>query len=247
MNCNDLYRAYGSVEEAIEVSRKVRILLERNKDNFKNHLYSCLSSVSLLTSIYIGRGLRKNGSKPTERDWFILSKGHAVPVFYAMLVALGLMEEDSLKKIGILGGLETHFDTSAPCIEVSTGSLGQGLSIAAGIAYSMFLDGKIDSHRVYVLMGDGELDEGQVWEAASTISHLNLYNVVVLVDINGLQNDGKVEDVKRKGDIATRWKSLGWEVFEVDGHNIPAIVNAILLTERVKSPATILAYTGREE
>ncbi len=244
MECDSLYRISRSIEKAIEVSRKVKTLLNKSKKTIENHLYSCLSSVDLLVALYIGYGLKKSGSKPTEHDWFILSKGHAVPAFYAMLIVLGLMKEDSLEKIGVLDGLETHFDASAPCIEVSTGSLGQGLSIAAGIAYSIFLEGKRDNHRVYVLMGDGELDEGQVWEAASTISHLDLYNVIVLVDINGLQNDGKIEDVKRKGDIAGRWRSLGWSVFEVDGHNIPAIVNAISLAEKAGSPTAILAYTG---
>jgi len=209
------------------------------------HVGSSLSSLDILAAILIGRGLRRTGAKPTQRDWLILSKGHAVPALYALLVELGKLSEEDLDTIRDIDGLEGHPDKSIDGVDVSTGSLGQGLSIAAGIAYAMRLDGTWASHRVFVVMGDGELDEGQVWEAAATIPHLGLSNVVAIIDVNGFQLDGATSEIKHKGDLAQRWASLGWRVIEIDGHNHEMLLEALGEAEDSAQPVAIIAYTRR--
>ena len=209
------------------------------------HVGASLSISDILVALYFGRGLRRGGSKPTERDWLILSKGHAVPALYAILSELGLIPENKLDTIRAIDGLEGHPSIDVPGIDVSTGSLGQGLSIGAGIAYAMRLDGTADQYKVFVILGDGELDEGQVWEAATTITHYNLYNVIPIVDINGFQLDGPIDQVKRKGDIAGRWMSIGWRVVECDGHSFTSILSALEEAETARQPTVILAYTRR--
>jgi len=209
------------------------------------HVGASLSISDILVALYFGRGLRRGGSEPTEGDWLILSKGHAVPALYAILSELGLIPENMLDRIRAIDGLEGHPSIDVPGIDVSTGSLGQGLSIGAGIAYAMRLDGTADRYRVFVILGDGELDEGQVWEAASTIAHYNLYNVIPIVDINGFQLDGPTDQVKRKGDIAGRWASIGWRVVECDGHSFTSILSALQEAETARQPTVILAYTRR--
>ncbi len=209
------------------------------------HVGASLSVLDILVSIYFGRGLRRSGPKPTERDWLILSKGHAVPALYAVLAEAGLVDEHMLYKIRAIDGLEGHPDYTMDGVDVSTGSLGQGLSIGAGIAYAMRLDGTEGTHRVYVILGDGELDEGQVWEAAATVAHLGLRSVVAIVDVNGFQLDGSTEEIKRKGDIPGRWSSLGWNVVEVDGHDHEMLLEALAQADKASRPTVIIAYTRR--
>jgi len=209
------------------------------------HVGASLSVLDILVSIYFGRGLRRSGDRPTERDWLILSKGHAVPALYAVLAEKGLVAEEELYKIRAIDGLEGHPDYRQGGVDVSTGSLGQGLSIAAGIAYAMRLDGVEDRHRVYVVLGDGELDEGQVWEAAATVAHLGLRSVVAIVDVNGFQLDGPTEEIKTKGDIPGRWESLGWNVVEVDGHDYEMLLEALRQADVARKPTVIVAYTRR--
>ena len=209
------------------------------------HVGASLSVLDILVALYFGRGLRKTGDKPTERDWLILSKGHAVPALYAVLAEMGVVPEEKLDSIRAIDGLEGHPDFTTEGVDVSTGSLGQGLSVAAGIAYAMRLDGTEGRHKVYVIMGDGELDEGQVWEAAATVTHLGLRSVVAIVDVNGFQLDGPVEAIKTKGDLVLRWRSLGWSVIEVDGHDYEMLLSALRAADQEKRPTVILAYTRR--
>lgn len=209
------------------------------------HVGASLSVLDILVAVYFGRGLRRSGSRPTERDWLILSKGHAVPALYSILAEMGIIDEDSLYKIRAVDGLEGHPDYTIEGVDVSTGSLGQGLSIGAGIAYAMRLDGVEDKHRVYVILGDGELDEGQVWEAAGTIAHLGLRSVVAIVDVNGFQLDGATSEIKEKGDLAGKWRSYGWSVIEVDGHDHEMLVEALKSADVSAKPTVILAYTRR--
>ena len=209
------------------------------------HVGASLSVLDILVAIYFGRGLKRTGNKPTERDWLILSKGHAAPALYAILAEKGVIPREALKTIRDIHGLEGHPDRAIKGIDVSTGSLGQGLSIAAGIAYAMRLDGTEDRHKVYVVLGDGELDEGQVWEAAATISHLGLRNVIAIVDVNEFQLDGPTEKIKTKGDLVLRWSSLGWNVVEVDGHDYGMLLSALEAAEQANKPTAILAYTRR--
>ena len=209
------------------------------------HVGASLSVLDILVSIYFGRGLRRSGPRPTERDWLILSKGHAVPALYAVLSEAGVISEEMLYKIRAIDGLEGHPDYTLDGVDVSTGSLGIGLSMGAGIAYAMKLDGTWDRHRVYVILGDGELDEGEVWEAAGTIAHLGLRNVVAIVDVNGFQLDGPTEQVKAKGDIPGRWRSYGWSVLEVDGHDYEMLLEALRAADQSSRPTVIVAYTRR--
>lgn len=209
------------------------------------HVGASLSVLDILVAIYLGVGLRRSGPKPTQRDWLILSKGHAAPALYAVLAEAGVLGDEELDSIRSLEGLEGHPDFSTPGVDVSTGSLGQGLSVAAGIAYAMRLDGTAGRHRVYVILGDGELDEGQVWEAAATVAHLGLANVVAVVDVNGFQLDGPTAAVKAKGDLAARWAALGWEVVEVDGHDHESLVAALRGAGSSGRPRVVLAYTRR--
>ena len=236
-------RSVSMLERVAERVRSLVIrmgLLERSV-----HVGSSLSVVDILVAIYFGRGLRRSGSRPTERDWLILSKGHAAPALYAVLAVAGVLSEEALYTIRSINGLEGHADASVEGVDVSTGSLGQGLSIAAGIAYAMRLDGTDGRHRVFVVLGDGELDEGQVWEAASTIAHLGLGNVVAVVDANGYQLDGPVDEVKRKGDLLGRWESLGWEAVVVDGHNYEGLLAALDHADSSPRPVVVVARTRR--
>jgi transketolase len=209
------------------------------------HVDSSLSVLDVLVAIYFGRGLRRSGPRPTERDWLVLSKGHGVPALYAVLVEAGILPEEKLYTIRSIGGLEGHPDFTVEGVDVSTGSLGQGLSIAAGVAYAMRLDGTEDRHRVYVVLGDGELDEGQVWEAAATIAHRRLRSVVAIIDNNGFQLDGPVEKVKTKGLLSLRWASLGWRTVEVDGHDYGELLAALRLADESEKPTAIIARTRR--
>ncbi|WP_048191858.1 1-deoxy-D-xylulose-5-phosphate synthase N-terminal domain-containing protein [Pyrolobus fumarii] len=209
------------------------------------HAGASLSVTDILVALYFGIGVRLEGPKPTHRDWVILSKGHAVPALYAILTELGLLEEAELDKIRTIDGLEGHPDFTTPGVDVSTGSLGQGLSIGAGIAYAMRLDGTEGKYNVFVILGDGELDEGQVWEAATTAAHLRLRSLVAIVDVNGFQLDGPTDKIKSKGSIAARWSSIGWHVVEADGHSFKSLLSALEEAIAYPGPAVVLAYTRR--
>ncbi len=207
------------------------------------HAGASLSAADILVALLLGRGLR--GGTGVRRDWLILSKGHAAPALYAVLVELGVLREEDLDRVRSLGGLEGHPRRGQPGVDVTTGSLGQGLSIAAGIAYAMRLEGVDEVYRVFVLMGDGELDEGQVWEAAATVAHYGLRNVVAIVDVNGYQLDGPTSAVKGKGWLQMRWASLGWKVIECDGHDHEDLLRALYEDEASDRPPVVLAYTVR--
>ncbi len=236
----------GLAQRLREISLRARDMVIRMGLAEKSvHVGASLSVLDILVSIYFGRGLRRSGSRPTERDWLILSKGHAVPALYAVLAEAGVIPRERLDTIRAIDGLEGHPDFREAGVDVSTGSLGQGLSIAAGIAYAMRLDGTEDRHRVYVILGDGELDEGQVWEAAGTIAHHGLRSVVAIVDVNGFQLDGPTEAVKSKGDIPGRWRSTGWSVLEVDGHDYEMLLEALRAADHARRPTAIIAYTRR--
>jgi len=185
----------------------------------------------------------KNPCDP-ERDRFILSKGHAAPALYAVLAEKGFFDVEKLKKLRqincILQGHPTCLYT--PGVEASTGSLGHGLSFANGVALAGKLDGK--DYRVYVMMGDGETGEGQIWEAASVASHYKLDNITAMIDRNFLQIDGKTEDVLRLESVRDRWSSFGWNVIEVNGHDIKEILNALRKADsHFKQPSLIILKT----
>jgi transketolase len=209
------------------------------------HTGGSLSAVEIVTCLYYYK-MRHNPQDPSwpDRDRFVLSKGHGAPVLYAALARCGYFDPDLLSTLRDLGSiLQGHPDMkSTPGIDVSTGSLGQGLSLANGMALALRLDGR--PSRVYALMGDGEIQEGQIWEAAMAAAHYQLDNVCGIVDNNGLQIDGRVEDVMDLGSIVDKWRAFGWEVLPVDGHSLKEIIGALDHSETVKGrPSAIIANT----
>lgn len=179
-----------------------------------------------------------------ERDRFLMSKGHCAPTWYAVLAKAGYFPVewlDGLRKLN--SPLQGHPDMlKTPGVDMSSGSLGQGLSIANGMALAARLDGR--AYRVYVLLGDGEIQEGQIWEAAMTAAHRQLDNLCAIVDNNGLQIDGRVEEIKSLGSIPAKWKSFGWNVVEIDGHDMRQILEAFERASNVKGrPTMIVART----
>ena len=179
-----------------------------------------------------------------DRDYLVLSKGHGAPVLYATFCEGGLIEEEELTTLRQLGSrLQGHPDRKKlPGVEASTGSLGQGFGIASGIALSMKLQQK--PNRVYAVLGDGELDEGIIWEAAMSAAHYGLDNLCAVVDNNGLQIDGANDDVMALGDIGAKFAAFGFEVFHVDGHDIEALQDVFAKAAEVKDrPSAIIAKT----
>ena len=211
------------------------------------HPGGSLSCADILAALYFGGVLDHDPERPDwdERDRFILAKGHAAPALYAVLAQAGYFPREELLTLRKLGTrLQGHPDSNlVPGVEVSTGSLGQGLSVAAGAAAGLKLDGKPQT--VFALLGDGECQEGQVWEAAMFAAHRALDNLVVIVDHNGLQIDGNTADVCDPGDLAAKFSAFGWTAVEVDGHDIPALVEALAAAkaDRAAKPHALIART----
>lgn len=209
------------------------------------HPGGSLSAADIITVLYF-HALRHKPDDPgwADRDRFVMSKGHAAPVLYAALAESGYFPVKYLMTLRRIGSsLQGHVDMLAlPGIEMSTGSLGQGLSAANGMALAGKLDQK--DFRVYCLTGDGECHEGQIWEAAMTASHHKLDNLTVIVDHNKYQIDGKVEEIKGLKPFAAKWEAFGFEVFSCNGHDMQSIINALNKAEKVKGkPSVILADT----
>jgi len=229
-----------------EIAKRVRIkILMMLTKAGSGHTGGSLSAADVAVAIYFSK-MNYNPANPhwKDRDRFILSKGHAAPLLYAIMSEAGYFSEDILEKLRQIDSpLQGH-----PCckslngVEVSTGSLGQGLSVANGMALGLRLDK--NPARVYCLLGDGELQEGQVWEAAMTSAHYRLDNICAVVDNNGLQIDGYVKDVMNIEPLKDKWVSFGWHVMEIDGHNMEEIVDALDEAEKIKGkPTVIIAHT----
>ena len=229
-----------------EKARILRIeILKMLTEAGSGHTGGSLSGADIATALYFYK-MRHNPKDPKwkERDRFILSKGHAAPLLYAALALSGYFDKQLLKTLRKIGSpLQGHpCSKTLPGVEISTGSLGQGLSIANGIAMGLKLDGL--SSRVYCLLGDGEIQEGQVWEAAMTAAHYRLDNLCAIIDNNGLQIDGHCSDVMSIEPIVNKWEAFGWHVIDINGHDMKAILNAFNEAERVKSkPTMIVART----
>jgi transketolase len=209
------------------------------------HPGGSLSSVEIVTSLYF-KVLRHRPSDPQwpDRDRFILSKGHAAPVLYATLAECGYFPTDELLTLRQIDSrLQGHTDRKlTPGVEMTAGALGQGLSFAVGAALTARLDAK--DYRVYALLGDGECDEGQVWEAAMSAAHYNVDNLVAIVDNNGLQIDGWNCDVMNLDPFTEKWQAFGWNVIEVDGHDLTQLIEAFNRAKTVKGqPTVIIAHT----
>lgn len=209
------------------------------------HPGGSLSAVEIITALY-WKVLRHKPSDPgwQDRDRFILSKGHAAPVLYAALAECGYFPVDELFTLRQLGSrLQGHADrTHTPGVEMSSGSLGQGLSFAIGMALAGRLDKK--DYRVYALLGDGECDEGQVWEAAMAAAHFKVDNLTAIVDNNGLQLSGCNADVLSIEPFKDKWASFGWHTIEINGHDINQVLDALEKAKQIKEkPAVIIAHT----
>ncbi len=226
-------------------------IIKMLKEAGSGHPGGSLSAADIVASLYFGGVMNYSEADPQhpERDYFILSKGHAAPVLYAALAELGYVPEDELLTLRKLHSrLQGHPDSKKlPGVEVSTGSLGQGLSIAAGVALGVRIDQQRDGgpkRRVFTLLGDGEVEEGQVWEAAMFAAHYHLDNLVAIVDNNNLQIDGDVRDVAGLDNISSKFKSFGWQTIEVDGHDVGAVVTALKTATLLDgSPVCIVAHT----
>ena len=209
------------------------------------HPGGSLSAVEIVTALYFGGFLRFDPDHPdwADRDRFILSKGHGVPVQYAALAEAGMLPVSELRTLRRIDSrLQGHpVLGTAPGIEASTGSLGQGLSIGLGLALAARMDRK--DWRVYVLMGDGECQEGQVWEAAMAAGHHAPDNLIAIIDNNKFQLDGATADIIGLEPFADKWTAFGWEVREIDGHDLGAVIEALDWAGQQKRPACIIANT----
>ena len=209
------------------------------------HLGGSCSSADIVATLYFHKMKHdaKNPQNP-DRDRFLLSKGHAALVQYAALAIAGYFPQSELKKVKSLGAmLQGHPDmTKTPGIEANTGSLGQGLSIACGMALGLRLDNI--PRRVYVIVGDGEQAEGQIWEAAMAAANFKIDNLTAIVDCNRLQATGAIRDRFDLNPIAPKWAAFGWHVIEADGHDVKSLLDAFEEAESVKGhPSVILART----
>ncbi len=235
-----------TIADLEEKARKLRVSIVRTLHKSQSgHTGGSLSAIDMITALYFCR-MRHDPTNPAwaDRDRFVLSKGHAAPAQYVALAEAGYFPEEDLMMLRRLGShLQGHPDSkSTPGVEVCTGSLGQGLSMANGMALGLRLDQS--QSRVYVLLGDGELQEGQVWEAAMASAHYKIDNLCALVDANALQIDGEVARVMNVMPIAEKFRAFGWHALEIDGHDMAAILAALEKAETVKGmPTVIVANT----
>ncbi len=209
------------------------------------HPGGSLSAADIVTVLYFEvMSIDPQNPAWPERDRFVLSKGHAAPVLYAALAERGYFPVEQLTTLRQVGSLlQGHPDMrKVPGVEMTTGSLGQGLSAANGMALAGKLDGK--DYRVFVMLGDGEAEEGQVWEAAMAAAHYKLDNVIAFLDYNGLQIDGRCDVVMSYEPLADKWRAFGWAVQEIDGHDLEQILAAIEHAKAIRGkPSIIIART----
>jgi transketolase len=235
-----------SLEELQAIAKRVRReIIEMIGAAGSGHPGGSLSAVEIVVELYFDY-MRIDPQKPgwPDRDRFILSKGHAAPVLYAAMAVKGYTPIDKLNTLRRLGSIyQGHPDVRfIPSLEASTGSLGEGLSLGIGMALAARLDAR--SYRTYVMLGDGESQEGQIWEAAMAGAFHKVDNVVAIVDYNKIQLDGFVKDIMEVAPLADKWRAFGWHTLEIDGHDIPAVQKAFREAEATKGqPTCIVANT----
>lgn len=210
------------------------------------HIGGSLSMVELLSVLYCDiLHYDKSDMDSDNRDRVIFSKGHAAMALYAVLHRVGILPDDEAQSFRVDGSyIASHPHMSSTLgIEFSSGSLGLGLSQAVGVSLGLRLKGNTSS-KIYVIMGDGECDEGSVWEAAMSASNYNLQNLVVILDNNELQLDGRTDDIMKLGNLKAKWESFGWKVVDIDGHDIRDIYESISAELKVQTqPLVIMAHT----
>lgn len=234
------------VKELETISNEVRKnIIEQVYIAKSGHPGGSLSCADILTVLYFNQmNIDEKNPKAPLRDRFVLSKGHCSPALYAVLSERGFFEKEKLKEFrSVRGSLQGHPDMNkVPGVDMTTGSLGQGLSVANGMALTSKLNH--DGYRVYCLLGDGEIEEGQIWEAAMTSYKNKLDNLCVIVDNNNLQIDGNIEKVKGLDNIEGKFKAFGFNTINIDGNNIEQIINAFETAKLTKGkPTAIIAKT----
>lgn len=237
-----------TVEELKQIANDVRIDIIRQVSRAQSgHPGGSLGCTDILTVLYFNvMDITPENAVSIDRDRFVLSKGHASPALYAILAAKGIIPHEELKTFRQLDSrLQGHPNMNmVPGVDMSTGSLGQGLSAANGMALANRLDG--NDHRIYCLMGDGEVEEGQIWEAAMAAHHYKLDNLCGIVDVNNLQIDGTTDHVIGPNPIGPKFAAFGWNVIEIDGHDYNEIQNAFAKAKTVKGvPTVIIAKTTK--
>lgn len=235
-----------SVEALQKIANNIRIeIIEELYSAGSGHPGGSLSCADILTVLYFNQ-MNINPQKPNSelRDKFILSKGHCAPALYATLAEKGFFDKDELKTLRkSYSNLQGHPDMNkVPGVDMTSGSLGQGLSIANGMALASKIDGA--GQRIYCMLGDGELEEGQIWEAVMTSSKYKLDNLCVIVDNNNLQLDGSIEEIKGLNCIPEKFRSFGFKTIEINGHDISQIIDAFETAKCTKGmPTAIIAKT----
>ena len=233
----------GLEKKALELRRlALKIIFQAGS----GHPGGSLSATDLMTALFFGGILRYDSSQPDDpkRDRFLLSKGHASGIYYSVLAKAGFINESDLedyRKINSARFLSGHGHPKTPGIEIASGSLGQGLSVAHGIALGTRLAG-LDS-KVYVILGDGEIQEGQIWEAAMSASKFNTNNLVAIVDNNKVAQDNITKDLKDIEPIEAKWDSFGWDVHRINGHNMSEIIKILQMAIHPDKPRVIIADT----
>ena len=235
-----------SVQEVEDFARKCRIEIVKMVYRAQaGHPGGSLSEVDLISALYCNfLNVRPNDPNWKDRDRFILSKGHASPGMYAILAEMGFISHNDLESYRVKGGVcQGHVDMKwCPGVDFSAGSLGMGLSFGMGCAVAARLDGS--KRNAYVMVGDGEIQEGSVWEAAMAAAHHELGNLKLFVDCNRIQNDDFCEEQMRMFDIPAKWKSFGWAVKEIDGHDMQSIVDSLDWMDTITDkPAVVIANT----
>lgn len=232
----------NSIEELQSIAKNVRRdIIEMLTESASGHPGGSLSAVEILTTLYFNEmNINPLNSKDENRDRFVLSKGHAAPALYSVLAEKGFFDKKELNTLRKIGSkLQGHPNMNyVPGVDMSTGSLGQGISTAVGMALAGKLDNK--EYRVYSLLGDGELEEGQVWEAAMSAAHYKLDNLTAFVDHNKLQIDGKCTEVMSPEPVTNKFEAFNWHVISVNGHDFNEIIAAIEEAKTVKGRPTMI-------
>ncbi|MDI6605813.1 MAG: transketolase [Candidatus Omnitrophota bacterium] len=228
-------------DKAREVRRSIIRMLAKAGSG---HPGGSLSAADLITVLYF-KVLRHNPKDPAwpERDRFHMSKGHCCPLWYALLAETGYFPKDKLLTLRQFGSiLQGHPDRRTPGVDVASGSLGQGLSVALGMSLSGRLDKK--DYRVYVLLGDGETQEGNIWEAAMACAHYKCDNLCAILDYNGFQIDGRTCEIMELEPVVAKWQAFGWNTIEINGHQMQEILSAYEQAAKFKGkPTVIVAHT----
>lgn len=235
----------ANIKELEKKATEIRIsVLKTIKHAGTGHIGGSFSSIDILTALYY-QVLNVDPKNPQleSRDRFVLSKGHIAESLWAILADKGFIKKEELATFSQFGTrLIGHPNNKVDGVEMNTGSLGHGLPIVTGMALAAKMDGK--SYKSYTLMGDGELAEGSIWEAAMAAAHYKLDHLIAIIDCNGLQISGTTDEVMNSGPLAEKWESFGWEVITVDGHDMEQLVNTLSQTPKtIGKPTVVIANT----